>query len=74
MAEMRKALVALSNDLWAIIDRDLKGTLGNGDSDTIRAIVISWLAEKGYLTKSATFEIVRSKLMKEGWIPPAEEK
>lgn len=66
---MKKALVALPDDIWGIIDRDLKGKVGTGDSDTIRAIVISWLAEKGYLTR-----ITHERLTEEGWIKPAKTK
>jgi metal-responsive CopG/Arc/MetJ family transcriptional regulator len=48
---MRKALVALPEDVWDIIDRDLKGKLGSGYSDIIRTIVLAYLSEKGYLDK-----------------------
>ena len=51
MRRMRKALVALPDDIWAIIDRDLEGKLGNGYSDTIRNILLAWMSEKGYLDK-----------------------
>jgi len=48
---MRKALVALPDDIWAIIDRDLGDKMGHGYSDTIRSIVLAWLSENGYLAK-----------------------
>ena len=48
---MRKALVALPDELWAIIDHDLGDTMGRGYSDTIRGIVTAWLSENGYLVK-----------------------
>ena len=48
---MRKALVALPDELWVIIDRDLGDTMGRGYSDTIRGIVTAWLSENGYLVK-----------------------
>jgi len=48
---MRKALVALPNEVWDIIDRDLGDTMGHGYSDTIRSIVLAWLSENGYLAK-----------------------
>ncbi len=48
---MKKALVALPDQIWDIIDRDLEGKLGTGYSDTIRNIVLNWLSEKGYLDK-----------------------
>jgi hypothetical protein len=37
---MKKALVALPDQAWGIIDRDLNGKLGSGHSDIIRAIVL----------------------------------
>ena len=45
---MERALVSLPDKVMARID-NLKGTLGEGRSDIIRAIVISYLSEKGYL-------------------------
>ena len=49
--EMRKVLVALPKEIIDLIDRELIGKLGEGYSDTLRTIVMSWLSEKGYLTK-----------------------
>lgn len=51
MRRMRKALVALPDQVWDIIDRDLEGKMGTGYSDTIRNILLAWMAEKGYLDK-----------------------
>ncbi len=48
---MRRALVSLPDGVWNIIDKDLKGQLGNGDSEVIRNLVITYLSEKGYLLK-----------------------
>lgn len=48
---MKKALVALPDQAWDIIDSELRGKLGDGHSDIIRAIVLSYLSEKGYLDK-----------------------
>lgn len=48
---MRKALVALPDEIWDIIDHDLGDTMGRGYSDTIRGVVTAWLSEQGYLTK-----------------------
>ena len=45
------AFVALPDEVWAIIDRDLGDTMGHGYSDTIRSIVLAWLSENGYLVK-----------------------
>lgn len=48
---MRRALVSLPDGVWTIIDKELKGTIGDGDSEVIRNIVVSHLTEKGYLMK-----------------------
>jgi len=48
---MRRALVSLPDGVWNIIDKDLKGQLGDGDSEVIRNLVIAYLSEKGYLLK-----------------------
>ncbi len=45
---MQRALVSLPDKVMGEIDK-LKGTMGEGRSDTIRAIVIAYLSEKGYL-------------------------
>lgn len=44
----QRALVTLPDSLMQIID-SLKGTMGEGRSDIIRAIVTAWMSEKGYL-------------------------
>lgn len=51
---MRRALVSLPDGVWKVIDKELKGKLGDGDSEVIRNLVIAHLTEKGYLlpTKS----------------------
>ncbi|MGD0329037.1 MAG: hypothetical protein ABSB40_01160 [Nitrososphaeria archaeon] len=48
---MKKALVALPDQVWDIIDSKLKGKLGEGHSDIIRTIVIAYLSEQGYLSE-----------------------
>jgi metal-responsive CopG/Arc/MetJ family transcriptional regulator len=48
---MRRALVSLPDGVWNIIDTDLKGQIGDGDSEVIRNLVISYLTERGYLLK-----------------------
>lgn len=49
--KLRGALVSLPDGVWNIIDKDLKGQIGDGDSEVIRNLVIAYLAEKGYLLK-----------------------
>jgi hypothetical protein len=48
---VKKVLVSLPEGVVRIIDRELIGKVGEGYSDTLRTIIMSWLAEQGYLTK-----------------------
>jgi metal-responsive CopG/Arc/MetJ family transcriptional regulator len=48
---MKKVLVALPEGIINLLDNELLGKMGEGRSDTLRAIIINWLGEKGYLTK-----------------------
>jgi metal-responsive CopG/Arc/MetJ family transcriptional regulator len=47
----RRVLVSLPEGIWNIIDNDLKGLIGDEDSEVIRNMIISYLIEKGYLLK-----------------------
>ncbi len=49
---MRRALVTLPDGVWKVIDKELKGNLGDGDSEIIRNLVVAHLTEKGYLLPS----------------------
>lgn len=49
---MKKVLVSLPKGIMDIIDNELKGKIGDKDSEIIRAIVIAYLSEKGYLSRS----------------------
>ena len=42
-------MVTLPDGVWRVIDKELKGDLGDGDSEVIRNIVIAHLTAKGYL-------------------------
>ncbi len=55
---MRRALVSLPDGVWKIIDEELKGNIGDGDSEVIRNIVITHLTEKGYLLKPKTQSVI----------------
>lgn len=46
---MKRVLVSLPNGTWNIIKSELKGKIGEKDSEVIRNIVISYLSEKGYI-------------------------
>ena len=47
---MKKVLVSLPEGIFNTV-HGLKGKLGESDSEVIRTMVISFLSEKGYLTK-----------------------
>lgn len=52
---MKKVLVSLPEGIFSQV-RELKGKLGESDSEVIRTMVISFLSEKGYLAKRAEHE------------------
>lgn len=45
----KRVLVSFSEDLWNIIETNLKGKMGDRDSEIIRTIVVAYLSEKGLL-------------------------
>ena len=47
---MKKVLVSLPEGIYDLI-KELKGTFGESNSEIVRTIVISFLSEKGYLSK-----------------------
>lgn len=47
---MKKILVSLPEGIFNLV-KDLKGKFGDSDSEIVRTIVISFLSEKGYLSK-----------------------
>lgn len=51
MKKSRRALVSLPDGVWKVIDEELKGKIGDGDSEVIRNVVLSYLTERGYLLK-----------------------
>ena len=48
--EMKKVLVSIPEGIYDLM-QELKGRFGESDSEIIRTIVISFLSEKGYLSK-----------------------
>jgi metal-responsive CopG/Arc/MetJ family transcriptional regulator len=48
---MKKALVALPDKVWEILEKELKGKMGQNYSEIIRGIVLAYLSEKGYMEK-----------------------
>jgi len=47
---MKRVLVSLPEGIKEIID-ELKGKMGESDSEIVRTIVIAYLSEKGFLGK-----------------------
>jgi metal-responsive CopG/Arc/MetJ family transcriptional regulator len=50
---MRRVLVSLPSGIWKIIKSDLKGKMGESDSEVVRNVVIAYLSERGYFNKKA---------------------
>ncbi len=49
---MKRVLVSLPDKVYEIIQKELKGTMGESSSEIVRAIIVAYLSEKGYLEKS----------------------
>jgi len=47
---MKRILVSLPEGIFKIV-KELKGTLGDSDSEVVRDIVVAYLSEQGYLAK-----------------------
>ena len=47
---MKKVLVSLPEGIYNIV-KELKGKIGESDSEVVRTIVTSYLSEKGYFSK-----------------------
>jgi metal-responsive CopG/Arc/MetJ family transcriptional regulator len=52
---MKKILVSLPEGIYKLV-RELKGKIGESDSEVVRSIVISFLSEKSYLSKGKNHE------------------
>ncbi len=49
---MKKVLVSLPEGIFNII-KELKGKIGESDSEVIRNIIVAYLSEQGYLAKKS---------------------
>jgi metal-responsive CopG/Arc/MetJ family transcriptional regulator len=49
---MKRVLVSLPDRIYEIIQRELRGKMGETNSEIIRTIIISYLSEKGYMEKT----------------------
>jgi len=56
---MKKVLVSLPEGIFRLI-KELKGKMGESDSETIRNIVIAYLSEQGYLAKKESIDMSRT--------------
>jgi len=52
MSEMKRVQVTFTEEQWNLIKK-LRGEFGNGDAEIVRNIVLSWLAEKSFISESA---------------------
>ena len=48
---MKRVLVSIPDGTWKIIEKKLKGKIGDKESELIRNIVIAYLSEKGYFER-----------------------
>jgi metal-responsive CopG/Arc/MetJ family transcriptional regulator len=48
---MKRILVSLPDKVYEIIQSELKGKMGESSSEIVRAIVVAYLSEKGYMKK-----------------------
>ena len=48
---MRKVLVSLPKGILEIIENDLRGQMGESNSEIVRTIVMTFLSQNGYLKK-----------------------
>jgi len=46
---MKRVLVSIPDGAWEIIEKELKGKIGEKDSEIIRNIVLAYLSEKGVI-------------------------
>jgi metal-responsive CopG/Arc/MetJ family transcriptional regulator len=47
---MKRILVSLPEGIFSIL-KELKGKIGESDSEIVRSIIIAYLSEQGYLAK-----------------------
>ncbi|MBU2589831.1 MAG: hypothetical protein KKB39_03645 [Nanoarchaeota archaeon] len=50
---MKRILVSLPDGAWKIIEGELKGKIGEKDSEIVRNIVVAYLSDQGYMKKKA---------------------
>lgn len=53
---MKRVQVSFTGEQWKIIER-FKETMGDGDAEVVRNIVLAWLAEKSIITSDVKRKI-----------------
>lgn len=56
MAETKRIQVSFTKEQWKLLNH-FKGEMGESDAEVIRNIVMSWLAEKGFIA-----QVVKNKI------------
>ncbi|PGH39749.1 MAG: CopG family transcriptional regulator [Candidatus Nephrothrix sp. EaCA] len=56
MAEVKRIQVSFTEQQWKLLNH-FKGELGESDAEVIRTIVMSWLAEKSFITDTVKTKI-----------------
>lgn len=46
---MTRILVSIPDGTWKIVEKRLKGKMGDNNSEVIRSIVLAYLSEKSYI-------------------------
>jgi predicted transcriptional regulator len=59
-SKVKRVQVTFTEEQWGLIER-LKGVMGGDDAETVRNIVLAWLAEKSVVSES-----VKKEMMNEG--------
>jgi hypothetical protein len=57
--DTKRVQVSFTEEQWELIE-ELKGSFGSSDADAVRNIVISWMAEKSFISSQAKREIAKS--------------
>ena len=45
----KRVIVTIPQGTWEIIEKELKGKIGDKDAEILRNIIISWLVEHGFI-------------------------
>jgi predicted transcriptional regulator len=62
-SRVKRVQVTFTEEQWSLIER-LKGVMGNDDAETVRNIVLAWLAEKSVVSESVKKEMMNEDGMR----------